>query len=93
MGLLTLIENAIKHGIAHLQKGGTVTLISKIENNKLLIEVSNPFREDLVKSGTKVGLNNLKQRIGLIFGAQGQLNQQSSKDTFSIALSLPFEVV
>jgi len=93
MGLLTLIENAIKHGIAHLQKGGTVTLNSKVENNKLLIEVSNPFQEELVKSGTKVGLNNLKQRIGLIFGAQGQLNQQSSGNIFTVSLSLPFEVV
>jgi sensor histidine kinase YesM len=93
MGLLTLIENAIKHGIANLQKGGTVNLISKIENDKLLIEVSNPYQEGLVKSGTKVGLNNLKQRIGLIFGTQGQLSQQSSGNNFSVFLSLPFEVV
>lgn len=92
MGLLTLIENAIKHGIAHLQKGGTVTLNSKIENNKLLIEVNNPFQAGLVKSGTKVGLNNLKQRIALIFGTQGQLNQQSTGDIFNVSLSLPFEI-
>ncbi|MBA6263820.1 MAG: histidine kinase [Colwellia sp.] len=92
MGLLTLIENAIKHGIAHLQKGGTVTLNSKIENNKLLIEVNNPFQADLVKSGTKVGLNNLKQRIALIFGTQGQLSQQSTGNIFSVSLSLPFEI-
>lgn len=93
MGLLTLVENAIKHGIAHLQQGGTVTLLSKIENNKLLIEVSNPFREDLVRSGTKVGLNNLKQRIELIFGAQGQLSQSSSDSIFTVSLSLPFDPV
>ncbi|MFT5294816.1 MAG: hypothetical protein ACI9YH_000826 [Colwellia sp.] len=92
MCLLTLIENAIKHGIANLQKGGTVTLVSKVEHNKLLIEVSNPFQENLVKSGTKVGLKNLKQRVGLIFGTQGKLKQQSSGNTFSVSLSLPFEI-
>jgi len=92
MCLLTLIENAIKHGIANLQKGGTVTLMSKVEHNKLLIEVNNPYQEDLVKSGTKVGLKNLKQRIGLIFGTQGKLTQQSSGNTFSVSLSLPFEI-
>jgi sensor histidine kinase YesM len=92
MSLLTLIENAIKHGIANLQKGGTVTLKSSVVNNKLLIEVSNPYKEDLVKPGTKVGLNTLKQRIGLIFGAQGKLTQQSTGDNFSVSLSLPFEI-
>jgi LytS/YehU family sensor histidine kinase len=92
MCLLTLIENAIKHGIANLQKGGTVTLKSTVEHNKLLIEVSNPYQEKLVTSGTKVGLNNLKQRIALIFGTQGQLSQQSSGDIFSVSLSLPFEI-
>jgi LytS/YehU family sensor histidine kinase len=92
MCVLTLIENAIKHGIANLQKGGTVTLESKVEHNKLFIEVSNPYQEDLVKSGTKVGLKNLQQRIGLIFGTQGQLKQQGSGNTFSVSLSLPFEI-
>ena len=93
MGLLTLIENAIKHGIAHLQKGGTVNLTSKVENNTLLVEVSNPFREDLVKSGTQVGLKNLQQRIGLIFGGQGKLIQTSSDEIFTVSLILPFEVI
>lgn len=92
MGLLTLIENAIKHGIANLQKGGTLSLTSKIENNKLIVEVSNPYQEDLVKSGTRVGLKNLQQRIGLIFGAQAQLDRQSIGNVFSVSLSLPFEV-
>ena len=92
MCLLTLIENALKHGIANLQKGGTVSLESKVEQNKLLIKVSNPYQEDLVKPGTKVGLKSLQQRIGLIFGTQGQLKQQRSGNTFSVSLSLPFEI-
>jgi len=93
MGLLTLIENAIKHGIAHLQKGGTVNLTSKVENNILLVEVSNPFSEDLVKSGTQVGLKNLQQRIGLIFGIQGKLTRKSTDEIFTVSLTLPFEVI
>jgi sensor histidine kinase YesM len=92
MSLLTLIENAIKHGIANLQEGGTVSLKSTVEHDKLLIEVSNPYRESLVKSGTKVGLKNLKQRIGLIFGTQGKLSQQGTGSIFTVSLSLPFEI-
>ncbi|MCJ8320255.1 MAG: histidine kinase [Colwellia sp.] len=92
MGVLTLIENAIKHGIANLQKGGTVNLTSKVENNTLLVEVSNPFCQDLVKSGTRVGLKNLQQRIGLIFGVQGKLTQTNTNETFTVSLTLPFEI-
>jgi len=93
MGLLTLIENAIKHGIAHLQNGGTVTLNSRIENHTLLIDVSNPFREDLVRSGSQVGLKNLQQRIGLIFGNKGEFSKTSEHSLFTVSLTLPFEAV
>lgn len=93
MGLLTLIENAIKHGIAHLQQGGTVTLNSRVENNILFIEVINPFREDLVKSGTQVGLKNLEQRIALIFGSRGELKRTNIDSVFTVKLTLPFELI
>jgi signal transduction histidine kinase len=93
MGLLTIVENAIKHGIAHLKDGGTLTLNSKIENDRVIIDVINPYQSDLVKSGTKVGLKNLTQRIELIFGKQGQLNQETDHDTFHVNMSLPYEPI
>jgi sensor histidine kinase YesM len=93
MGLLTIVENAIKHGIAHLKDGGTLTLNSKIENDRVIIDVINPYQSDLVKSGTKVGLKNLTQRIELIFGKQGQLSQETDHDTFHVNMSLPYEPI
>jgi hypothetical protein len=93
MGLLTIVENAIKHGIAHLKNGGTLTLNSKIENNMVIIDVINPYQSDLVKSGTKVGLKNLTQRIELIFGKQGKLSQKTDHDTFHVNMSLPYEPI
>jgi len=93
MGLLTIVENAIKHGIAHLKDGGTLTLNSKIENNRVVIDIINPYQSDLVKSGTKVGLKNLTQRIELIFGKQGKLSQETNNDTFHVNMSLPYEPI
>lgn len=93
MGILTLVENSIKHGISNLQQGGTLLLNSRIENDLLLIQVSNPYRKDLVNSGTQVGLKNLTQRIALIFGEQGKLSQHNTEDTFIVNLSLPYQVV
>ena len=93
MGLLTIVENSIKHGIAHLKNGGVLTLNSKIENNMVIIDVINPYQSDLVKSGTKVGLKNLTQRIELIFGKQGKLSQETEHDTFHVNMSLPYEPI
>jgi hypothetical protein len=93
MGLLTLVENAIKHGISNLQQGGTLVLNTRIDNDKLIVEVSNPYQESLVKSGTQVGLKNLQQRVALIFGSQGQLNKTANNSTFTVNLTLPYQAV
>ena len=93
MGLLTIVENAIKHGIANLKDGGILTLNSRIENNMVVIDVINPYQAALVKSGTKVGLKNLKQRIELIFGKQATLSQETDNDTFHVCMSLPYEPI
>jgi len=93
MGLLTIVENAIKHGIANLKGGGTLTLNSEIKDNMVMIDVINPYQENLVKSGTKVGLKNLTQRIELIFGKQGKLSQNADNDTFHVSMSLPYESI
>ncbi len=93
MGLLTIVENAIKHGIANLQGGGTLILNSKIESDMLIIDVINPYQANLVKSGTKVGLKNLKQRIELIFGKRGVLSQEVDNNTFHVNMSLPYEPI
>ncbi|MBU2892764.1 histidine kinase [Colwellia sp. D2M02] len=93
MGLLTLVENAIKHGIANLKDGGTLTLNSQVKAEQLIIDVINPYQSDLIKSGTKVGLKNLTQRIGLIFSGQGSLKQTTDNNIFHVTMTLPYEPV
>jgi len=89
MGLLTLVENSIKHGISHLQQGGELIICSAIEQEQLTLTVTNPFDQSLVKSGTQVGLKNLQQRIDLIFSEQGSISSTKVKDQFIATLTLP----
>ena len=93
MSLLTLVENAIKHGIANLKAGGTVVIKSELNKDKVIITVINPYQADLVVSGTKVGLSNIKQRIALMYGNQGALTEQQNNGLFQMQLSLPCEVI
>jgi len=91
MGLLTLVENSVKHGIAPLKQGGTLIIISRIANNRLIVEVINPYDSCLTKSGTEIGLQNLDKRIGLLFANQGKLIQTAQNDIFHVTLQLPSE--
>jgi hypothetical protein len=77
MLLLTLIENAIKHGIARLPAGGTLLLRASIVNGGnggnggLRLDVENPrpveATEPLPESNG-IGLPNAVERLRLLFG-------------------------
>ena len=93
MGLFTLVENAIKHGIAHLQQGGELSIAAKLENDMLVIEVANPYDESLVKSGTQIGLKNLQKRTQILFSGQGHIMQDTDNKIFKVTLRLPYTVI
>jgi LytS/YehU family sensor histidine kinase len=93
MSLLTLTENAIKHGIAKLKSGGILIIKSELIDNKLTLSVGNPYDVKLVESGTQIGLDNLKQRIELMYGSQGKVIQNSSDGYFQVQLIIPAQVM
>jgi len=75
MCLQTLAENAIKHGIAKLPRGGTVRIVAFAEANTLHVKILNSG--DIVsplRYGT--GLQNTEDRIKLMFGPRSQLRLQ-----------------
>jgi len=85
-----LIENAIKHGIANLKKGGTVELITKIEQEKLHITVSNSGTLKQTVNTTQLGLENIKQRLQLLYGklASFDLFEENNQVVASIKIPL-----
>ncbi len=92
MLLQTLIENAIKHGVSKPIKGGFVKLETKLENNKLLIKISNTGQLISTDSGG-FGLENTAQRLNLLFGDEASFKiAQSAKDIVTADISIPFPV-
>ncbi|MES1262847.1 MAG: histidine kinase, partial [Peristeroidobacter soli] len=74
MLLQTLVENAIKHGIADLKAGGTLRISAKLEGRTLLLRVENPRPADPVHAGEPgVGLRNATERLRLLFGEAASL--------------------
>jgi sensor histidine kinase YesM len=75
MLMQTLVENAIKHGIAPLKQGGTLRIAAHVAATELVIEVANPRPESgSMDSGSEnVGLKNLSERLRLLFGPAARL--------------------
>ncbi len=74
MLLQTLVENAIKHGIAQLPSGGLVRVSATVQSQMLVLEVENPRPPTRVRMSQEgVGLQNARDRLRLLFGARASL--------------------
>ena len=74
MMLLTLVENAIKHGLAPLREGGRVDIAARVEGGDLQLEVADTgrgFGGDA--SGMGTGLANIQARLAAMFGEAAAL--------------------
>lgn len=76
MLLQPLIENSIKHGLEPRISGGTITVRSRIEAGRMMIEVEDDgvgiapgrSRSSGVLTGTGIGMKNVRERLEVLFG-------------------------
>lgn len=92
MAIQLLVENAIKHGISNLPRGGRVHIRTSLENDSLLVEVINTGQLKQGVSGTGIGLKNASERLKLLFGKLSDLSIQNLDEnnvlaSFSIPLT------
>jgi hypothetical protein len=86
MLLQTVVENAIKHGIAELPEGGVLRISAEVREGALLIEVENPRPATPSRSPSHgVGLRNAAERLRLLFGSAGALDLDLSHPDRALA--------
>ena len=68
MMLLTLVENAIKHGINPMADGGAVSIRATRKNADLEITVVDSGRGMTAIAGSGTGLANIRSRLALLYG-------------------------
>ena len=83
MMLITLIENAIKHGLNELPEGGTITVRAVRRENSLMLCVADtgvglPASGNHLPEG--IGLGNIRERLASMYGERARL---------TLALNLP----
>ncbi|HZB87930.1 MAG TPA: histidine kinase [Terracidiphilus sp.] len=99
--LQPLIENSIKHGLEPRIHGGTVTLRSKLEGDRIRIEVADDGvgmgprpQTALKREGAGIGMKNVQERLEVLYGNQAEFTVVSSPGrgtlvTIEIPASLP----
>jgi LytS/YehU family sensor histidine kinase len=88
--LQPLIENAVRHGIAHLVEGGTVRIHCEGRGGKLCLQVDNPVDVDRPKrKGTGVGVRNVRSRLETLYGNEARVDVEETNEYYRIKLSFP----
>lgn len=74
MVLLTLVENALKHGLQPLVEGGTVRVSARLEPGRLVLTVADDGQGMGSGSGHGTGLANLRARLRQTYGPAASLS-------------------
>jgi MFS family permease len=93
MMLISLVENAIKHGLEPVEAGGRIDLSATEAGDELYIQVSNTGAalDPTAKGGT--GLSNIRDRLHALYGNKARLVMEERQSQGVIArIELPAAV-
>ncbi len=94
--LQILAENAVKHGIGKLKKGGIIKVLAEKEGDHLNLRVINTGNlnksTENLDGNTNIGLENLKRRLKINFGAKAEFYIEGVNGFVVATIFLPLEV-
>ena len=80
MLLQTVVENAIKHGIAEIPAGGLLRIRADLQDGALILQVENPRPLTVTRQLSEgTGLRNAEERLRLLFDSGASLELDLSK--------------
>ncbi|MEO9136462.1 MAG: histidine kinase [Casimicrobiaceae bacterium] len=92
--VISLVENAIKHGIEPSADGGSITLAAAHTGDSVVVTVADTGcgTAGQVRSGHGVGLANVRERLEALYGARGRFElEPASPRGMRATLALPHE--
>jgi hypothetical protein len=90
MMLLTLVENALKHGVNAAVEGGFIRVSARRESDSLLLRVADSGQGLDARQGQGTGLANISQRLLLMYGERAVLSLRQAEPRGTVAsISIP----
>jgi signal transduction histidine kinase len=91
--LQPLVENAVKYAVAPSRTEVRVEIAARERDGLLELEVSDSGGDgEVVSSGTGVGLANVRERLRLSYGAEGQMQVHDDAEGFRVTLTMPLRL-
>jgi sensor histidine kinase YesM len=78
MMLISLVENAVKHGVDPCCDAGSISIRAAHADGKLTVSVVDTGEGILPKKGTGVGLSNIRERLKTLYGNSARLVLQEN---------------
>jgi len=91
MTLLTLVENAVRHGIDPSEEGGSIDIVVERRGDRCVLRVSDTgvgFRS--TEQGLGTGLAALRERLQLAFGGEAQLRVTAQERGVCAEVDIPW---
>lgn len=88
-----LLENAVYHGIQMLPEGGVVSVKIAKQGDDVFIEVSNPKLEKSKRTGNGIALNNITQRLEVIFKGRASLQRDNQLTSYCVTMKIPTKML
>jgi two-component system, LytTR family, sensor histidine kinase AlgZ len=88
--LQPLVENAVRHGIAHLVDGGTIRIHCEKYGNRIIVQIENPLDLDRPhRKGYGLGLKNVHSRLDTLYGNKARVDVEETNEYFQVKLTFP----
>ncbi|MFA6969828.1 MAG: histidine kinase [Gallionella sp.] len=91
--LQPLLENAVYHGIEPLIQGGCIHVVLCRNGSALQVVVDNPcapLSDALPHAGNKIALQNIRERLDLLFDVEASYQVTSGRDFYRVEITLPY---
>lgn len=90
LSLQTLVENSVKHAVSPDRAGGEIRIRAFRRDESCLIEVADTGPAfDLARIPSGHGLDNLKERLAVLYGSSAALSLNRDRKFNRVLLSLP----
>ncbi|HVL67554.1 MAG TPA: histidine kinase [Vicinamibacterales bacterium] len=88
--LQPVVENAVKHGVAHVLEGGLVRIEAASTPTRLRVAVENPADPDRPRMpGTRLGLTNVRDRLRTLYGTEAGVRWTETEGRWRVEITLP----
>lgn len=84
-----LVENAVKHGIALLEEGGSILMLGRIVKEGMRFTIENPYDPLAPNSRSGIGLANVRQRLEARYGSAARLDVEAGDDVYRVTVVVP----